>query len=87
MCVAVIHALNEWMHEHWTYVYSDSLYSTPIISLAAGNDADASGYSALQTKSAEIIAESRAIAQFFERDTDPGFAAQMRTFLHLHEGR
>jgi predicted TIM-barrel fold metal-dependent hydrolase len=31
---AVVHALNEWMHEHWTYVYSDSIYSTPIISLA-----------------------------------------------------
>jgi predicted TIM-barrel fold metal-dependent hydrolase len=35
---AVIHALNQWMHEHWTYVYSDAIYSTPIISLAAGND-------------------------------------------------
>ena len=35
---AVIHALNEWMHEHWTYVYSDAIYSTPIVSLAAGND-------------------------------------------------
>ena len=35
---AVIHALNEWMHEHWTFVYSDAIYSTPIISLAAGND-------------------------------------------------
>ena len=34
----VIHALNEWMHEHWTFVYSDAIYSTPIISLAAGND-------------------------------------------------
>ena len=32
-CV-VVHALNEWMHEHWSYVYSDSLYSAPIISLA-----------------------------------------------------
>jgi predicted TIM-barrel fold metal-dependent hydrolase len=31
---AVIHALNEWMHEHWTYVYSDAIYATPIISLA-----------------------------------------------------
>ncbi len=31
---AVIHALNEWMHEHWSFVYSDSIYSTPIISLA-----------------------------------------------------
>ena len=34
---AVVHALNQWMHEHWTYVYSDAIYSTPIISLAAGN--------------------------------------------------
>jgi predicted TIM-barrel fold metal-dependent hydrolase len=35
---AVIHALNQWMDEHWSYVYSDAIYSTPIISLAAGND-------------------------------------------------
>jgi predicted TIM-barrel fold metal-dependent hydrolase len=34
--VAIIHALNEWMHEHWSFVYSDAIYSTPIISLAAG---------------------------------------------------
>ncbi|HEX5265906.1 MAG TPA: amidohydrolase family protein [Acidimicrobiales bacterium] len=31
---AVIHALNEWMHEHWSYVYSDAIFATPIISLA-----------------------------------------------------
>jgi predicted TIM-barrel fold metal-dependent hydrolase len=31
---AVVHALNEWMYEHWTYNYSDALYTTPIISLA-----------------------------------------------------
>jgi len=36
--VTVVHALNEWMHEHWSYVYSDAIYSTPIISLAAGVD-------------------------------------------------
>jgi predicted TIM-barrel fold metal-dependent hydrolase len=36
-CV-VVHALNEWMHEHWSYVYSDSIYSTPIVSLALGAD-------------------------------------------------
>jgi predicted TIM-barrel fold metal-dependent hydrolase len=34
--VTVIHALNEWMHEHWSYVYADAIYATPIISLAAG---------------------------------------------------
>jgi predicted TIM-barrel fold metal-dependent hydrolase len=38
VAVIVIHSLNEWMHEHWSYVYSDALYSTPIISLAAGTD-------------------------------------------------
>jgi predicted TIM-barrel fold metal-dependent hydrolase len=31
---AVIHALNVWMHEHWTFVYSDAIFSTPIISLS-----------------------------------------------------
>jgi predicted TIM-barrel fold metal-dependent hydrolase len=36
--VTIVHALNEWMHEHWSYVYSDAIFSTPIISLAAGND-------------------------------------------------
>jgi predicted TIM-barrel fold metal-dependent hydrolase len=33
---AVVHALNAWMHEHWSYAYSDALYVTPIISLANG---------------------------------------------------
>jgi predicted TIM-barrel fold metal-dependent hydrolase len=31
---AVIHALNQWMHEHWTYGYADAIFATPIISLA-----------------------------------------------------
>src|SRR6476660_3740066 len=38
VAVAMVHALNEWMHEHWSFVYSDAIYSTPIISLANGND-------------------------------------------------
>ena len=38
VAVAVIHGLNQWMHEHWSFVYSDAIYATPIISLAAGND-------------------------------------------------
>jgi len=33
VCV-VIHALNEWMHEHWSFVYADAIFSAPIISLA-----------------------------------------------------
>jgi predicted TIM-barrel fold metal-dependent hydrolase len=38
VAVTIIHALNEWMHEHWGYVYSDAIYATPIVSLAAGTD-------------------------------------------------
>ena len=29
VAVAVIHALNEWMHEHWTFGYSDAIFATP----------------------------------------------------------
>jgi multiple sugar transport system substrate-binding protein len=50
-------------------------------SVAAAKDADASGYSAFQKKSAEIIGASGAIAQFLDRDTDPAFAKQMQSFL------
>ena len=31
---AVVHALNEWMLEHWTFNYADAIYPTPIISLS-----------------------------------------------------
>ena len=30
----VLHALNQWLHEHWTFVYADAIYTAPIISLA-----------------------------------------------------
>ncbi len=43
LVVVIVHALNEWMHEHWTYVYSDAIFSTPIISLAAGSGAGTRG--------------------------------------------
>lgn len=26
---AIIHALNEWMHEHWTFNYHDRIFATP----------------------------------------------------------
>lgn len=30
---AVIHALNEWMHETWSFNYQDRIFSTPVITL------------------------------------------------------
>jgi predicted TIM-barrel fold metal-dependent hydrolase len=32
MC-AVVHALNEWLHETWSFNFDDRIYSTPIITL------------------------------------------------------
>jgi predicted TIM-barrel fold metal-dependent hydrolase len=30
---AVIHSLNEWMHEEWTFNYEDRIFATPVITL------------------------------------------------------
>ncbi len=30
---AVIHALNQWMHEHWSFNYENRIFATPVISL------------------------------------------------------
>ncbi|HET7524163.1 MAG TPA: amidohydrolase family protein [Acidimicrobiales bacterium] len=30
---AVIHALNQWMHEHWTFNYEGRIFATPVISM------------------------------------------------------
>lgn len=30
---AVVHALNEWMHEHWTFGYEGRIFPTPVVSL------------------------------------------------------
>ena len=33
MCHAVIHSLNQWIHETWTFGYEDRIYATPVITL------------------------------------------------------
>jgi multiple sugar transport system substrate-binding protein len=51
--------------------------------IAAANDADTSGYSALQQKGAELIGNAQRITQFLDRDTNPNFAGPngMQAFL------
>jgi predicted TIM-barrel fold metal-dependent hydrolase len=34
LTLAIIHALNQWMLEHWTYNYENRVFSTPIINLS-----------------------------------------------------
>jgi len=58
--------------------------------LATANDADTSGYDALQNKGAELIASADNIAQFLDRDTRPDFAStvvlpSIQTFLNNPE--
>jgi predicted TIM-barrel fold metal-dependent hydrolase len=33
MCHAVIHSLNQWIHETWTFDYEDRIFATPVITL------------------------------------------------------
>jgi len=35
----VIHALNQWMHEHWTFNYQDRIIPTPVITLPIVDEA------------------------------------------------
>jgi predicted TIM-barrel fold metal-dependent hydrolase len=35
----VIHALNQWMHDTWTFDYQDRLFATPVITLAIVEEA------------------------------------------------
>jgi multiple sugar transport system substrate-binding protein len=51
--------------------------------VAAANDADTSGYNALQQKGAELISSALRITQFLDRDTNPNFAGPngMQAFL------
>lgn len=34
LTLAIIHALNEWMHEHWSFNYDNRVFTTPIINLS-----------------------------------------------------
>lgn len=33
MCHAVIHSLNQWLHEVWSFNYEDRIFTTPVITL------------------------------------------------------
>jgi multiple sugar transport system substrate-binding protein len=43
--------------------------------IATANDADTSGYSALQKKAVELVSNAKNIAQYLDRDTRPDFSS------------
>jgi predicted TIM-barrel fold metal-dependent hydrolase len=61
---AVIHAYNEWLFEHWSYVYEDAIYTTPIIPLSIVSEA---------VRELEIVLERGAKAIQVRMAPVPGF--------------
>ena len=49
---------------------------TPSV-VAANQDADTSGYNALQQKANDLVGQATYISQFLDRDTDPAFASEV----------
>lgn len=39
LVVAILHAVNQWMLEHWGFTHADRLFMTPVVSLAMVDDA------------------------------------------------
>ena len=65
---------------------ADAANATGVPFIAANENADTSGYSELQRKSAEVVSQATDIAQFLDRDTRADFAAtviipSLQTFL------
>lgn len=59
--------------------------------VAAHNQADTTGYNAIQKKAAELISASKHIAQFLDRDTRPDFAStvmipSLQSFINNPKG-
>jgi predicted TIM-barrel fold metal-dependent hydrolase len=68
---AVIHALNEWMYEHWTYNYEDRIFPTPVITLPIVDEA---------IREFERVAERGARAILIRPAPVPGPNGQRRSF-------
>ena len=68
---AVLHALNEWMYEHWTFGYEDTIFPTPAIGLALVDRA---------IKELEWVVERGAKAILVRPAPVPDFNGRRRSF-------
>jgi predicted TIM-barrel fold metal-dependent hydrolase len=67
----VIHALNEWMYEHWTYNFENRIFATPVINLSIVEVA---------IRELEYVAERGARAVLIRPATVPDFGTRRRSF-------
>jgi predicted TIM-barrel fold metal-dependent hydrolase len=67
----VVHALNEWMHEHWTYNFENRIFPTPVINLSVVDQA---------IKELDYVVERGARAVLIRPATVPDFGNRRRSF-------
>jgi predicted TIM-barrel fold metal-dependent hydrolase len=67
----VIHALNEWMHEHWTYNFENRIFPTPVINLSIVDAA---------IRELDYVVERGARAVLIRPATVPDWGARRRSF-------
>lgn len=67
----VVHALNEWMHEHWTYNFENRIFATPVINLSIVDEA---------IRELDYVVERGARAVLIRPATVPDFGARRRSF-------
>ncbi|MEI7453207.1 MAG: amidohydrolase family protein [Actinomycetes bacterium] len=67
----VIHALNEWMYEHWSFCYEDRIFATPVITLAIVDEA---------IKELDFLVERGARVILIRPATVPDYNGRRRSF-------
>jgi len=68
---AVIHAFNQWMHEHWTYSFEDRIFPTPVITLPIVDEA---------LRELDYVVEHGARAVLIRPAPVPDFNGRRRSF-------
>ncbi len=69
--VVVIRALNQWMHEHWTYNFENRIFPTPIITLPVLDEA---------LRELDYVVERGARAILVRPAPVPGYNGRRRSF-------
>jgi predicted TIM-barrel fold metal-dependent hydrolase len=68
---AVIHAFNQWMHEHWTYNFDERIFATPVITLPIVDEA---------LRELDYVVERGARAVLIRPAPVPDFNGRRRSF-------
>jgi predicted TIM-barrel fold metal-dependent hydrolase len=68
---AVVHALNQWMHEHWTFNFEDRIFATPVINMSIVDEA---------IRELDYVVERGARAVLIRPATVPDFGNRRRSF-------